>query len=214
MLVPRVITRTARGERGMDIFSSLLAENIICISGPIDDSAANVVIAQILFLEGEDPDKDIFLYINSPGGSVTAALAVYDTMQFVAPDISTICMGQAVSTSAMIVAAGASGKRFALPNARLLITQPSLKQISGQAADIEIHAREILRLRSLVGEILAKHTGQSYERVERDIERDLILSASAALDYGLIDFIKQSRTDDEIRSVEVAAALASAELIG
>jgi ATP-dependent Clp protease protease subunit len=208
MLVPRVITRTARGEYGLDLFSSLLADNIVFISGPVDDDTANLVIAQILFLEGEDPDRDISLYINSPGGSVTAALAIYDTMQFVAPDVSTVCIGQAASVSAMLIAAGAAGKRFALPNARMLIAQPSLEQISGQATDIEIHAREILRLRSLVGEILAKHTGKSYNHIERDIERDLILSASQALDYGLIDGIQRSRADDETSPVEVASALA------
>ena len=211
MLVPRVLTRTARGERGMDIFSSLLAENIICVSGPIDDDLANIVVAQILYLEGEDADKDISLYINSPGGSVTAALAIYDTMQYVSPDVSTICLGQAASTSALLVAAGAPGKRFALPNVRLLITQPSLEQISGQATDIGIYAREILRLRVLLSGILAKHTGQSYERIERDIERDLILSAPQALDYGLIDFIPRSRVDDELRSLEVLTVMASAE---
>jgi len=210
MLVPTVITKTSRGERGMDIFSSLLAENIICISGPIDDIVANLVTAQILYLEGEDPDKDISLYINSPGGSVTAALAIYDTMQYVHPDISTICLGQAASTSAMLVAAGASGKRFALPNARILITQPSLAQISGQATDIEIHAREIIRLRYLISEILAKHTGQSYDRIENDIERDLILSASQALDYGLIDVIQRSRIDAELSAVEAASSLVQA----
>lgn len=197
----------------MDIFSSLLAENIICISGPIDDEAANLVVAQILYLEGEDPDRDISIYINSPGGSVTAALAIYDSMQYVLPDINTICLGQAVSTSAMLVAAGAPGKRFALPNVRLLITQPSLEQISGQATDIEIHAREILRLRAQITRILAKHTGQDYERVERDIERDLILSASQALDYGLIDLIPRSRVSDEIRSIEIATAMAEAALV-
>ena len=210
MLVPRVITRTARGERGMDIFSSLLAENIICISGPIDDDLANLIIAQILFLEGEDPDKEISLYINSPGGSVTAAMAIYDAMQYVMPDISTTCLGQAASTSALLVAAGTRGKRFALPNARLLITQPSLEQISGQATDIEIHAREILRLRSLISGILAKHTGQSYERIERDIERVMILNAAQALDYGLIDAIQQSRLGTDASPLEVTAALAIA----
>ena len=210
MLVPRVITRTARGERGMDIFSSLLAENIICISGPIDDDLANLIIAQILFLEGEDPDKEISLYINSPGGSVTAAMAIYDAMQYVMPDISTTCLGQAASTSAMLVAAGTRGKRFALPNARLLITQPSLEQISGQATDIEIHAREILRLRSLISGILAKHTGQSYERIERDIERVMILSAAQALDYGLIDAIQTSRLDIDASPLAVTATLAVA----
>jgi ATP-dependent Clp protease, protease subunit len=209
MLVPNVITRTPRGERGMDLFSTLLAENIIWISGPIDDCVANLVIAQILFLEGEDPDKDISLYINSPGGSVTAALAIYDTMQYVRPDVSTICLGQAASTSAMLIAAGARGKRFALPNARLLIDQPSLEQISGHATDIEIFAKEILRLRSVISQILAKHTGHSLARIEHDIERDLILSPSQALDYGLIDVIHRSRVHDEVGSVVAAAALAS-----
>jgi ATP-dependent Clp protease protease subunit len=211
MLVPIVITQTTRGERGMDLFSSLLAENIICISGPIDDWLANLIIAQILYLEGEDPDREISLYINSPGGSVTAALAIYDCMQYVLPDINTICLGQAASTSAMLVAAGAPGKRFVLPNARLIITQPSLKQIGGQASDIEIHAREILRLRVIISEILAKHTGQSYERIERDIERDLILTAAQALEYGLVDCIPQSRAQDGSISVEPLVSLATAE---
>jgi ATP-dependent Clp protease protease subunit len=214
MLVPTVITRTTRGERGMDLFSGLLAENIIFVSGPIDDDVANLVVAQILYLEGEDPNKDISLYINSPGGSVTAVLAIYDTMQYVLPEVSTICIGQTASTSAVLVAAGAPGKRFALPNARLIITQPSLKQISGQATDIGIHARELLRLRSLMSEILARHTGQSREQVERDIERDLILSAPQARDYGLVDVIHHSRVEDEINSVKAAAALEAAELIG
>ena len=204
MLVPIVITQTPRGERGMDLFSSLLAENIICISGPIDDEVANLVIAQILYLEGEDPDREISLYINSPGGSVTAALAIYDAMQYVLPDINTICLGQAASTSAMLVAAGTRGKRFALPSARLLITQPSLVQISGQATDIALQAREILRLRTVISRILAKHTGQGHERIERDIERDLILNAAQALEYGLVDSIPQSRTDDEMKLVEAA----------
>lgn len=206
MFVPKVSTVMARGEREMDLFSSLLAENIICISGPIDSDVANLVVAQILFLEGEDPDKEICIYINSPGGSMTAALAIYDTMQFVMPDISTICMGQAVSTSALLVAAGTPGKRSALPNARLIITQPTLKQLRGQATDIGIHAREIIRLRSLINGILAKHTGQSYERIERDIERDLILTAAQSLGYGLIDSIQWSRKENEISSVEVAAS--------
>jgi ATP-dependent Clp protease protease subunit len=209
MLIPNVITRTPRGERGMDLFSTLLSENIICISGPIDDAAANLIIAQILFLEGEDPDREISLYINSPGGSVTAALGIYDAMQYILPDISTICLGQAASTSALLVAAGTRGKRFALPSARLLLTQPSLQQVSGQATDIELHAREILRLRAVISRILAKHTGQSYERIERDIERALILNASQALAYGLIDSIPQSRASNEMKSVAVEAALAS-----
>jgi ATP-dependent Clp protease protease subunit len=198
MLIPSVTTQTPRGQVHMDLFSSLLAENIIWITGPIDDDLANVVIAQMLFLEGEDPDKDISLYINSPGGSVTAAMAVYDTMQYVNPDVSTVCVGQAASVSAMLMAAGTNGKRFALPNARLLITQPSLGQISGQATDIGIHAREILRLRALITEILARHTGQDVERIERDIERDLILNASEALSYGLIDTLQKPRGDGRV----------------
>jgi ATP-dependent Clp protease protease subunit len=197
----------------MDLFSSLLAENIICISGPIDDYVANLIIAQILYLEGEDPDKDISLYINSPGGSVTAALGIYDTMQYVSPDICTICLGQAGSTSAMLVAAGTRGKRFALPNARMLITQPSLEQISGQATDIEIYAREILRLRSITTEILARHTGRSYERVERDIERDLILSASQALDYGLVDIVQRPRLEEVTVTAVIPAALVTTALV-
>lgn len=212
MVVPNVITRTARGERGMDIFSSLLLENIICISGFIDDNLANLVIAQILFLEGEDPDKEISLYINSPGGSLTAALAIYDTMQYVRPDICTICIGQAASTSAMIVAAGTPQKRFALPSARMLITQPSLGKISGQATDIGIYAQEMLRQRSLVCEILAKHTKQSYERIERDIERDLILNASQALTYGLIDAIHTARAGEGKGAVEIANSLSTVEM--
>lgn len=208
MIVPNVITQTPRGERGMDIFSTLLSENIICISGPIDDEVANLVIAQILFLEGEDPDREISLYINSPGGSVTAALGIYDAMQYILPDISTICLGQAVSTSAMLVAAGTPGKRLALPNARLLLMQPSIEQISGQATDIQLQAREILRLRAVITEILAKHTGQSYGRIERDIERDLIFNASQALAYGLVDVIPQSRAVNELKVDEVEAVLA------
>jgi ATP-dependent Clp protease protease subunit len=196
MVVPHVITRTARGERDIDIFSSLLAENIILVSGFIDDNLANLVIAQILFLEGEDPDKEISLYINSPGSSLTATLAIYDTMQYVRPDICTICIGQAASTSALLVAAGADKKRFALASARMVITQPSLATVSGQATDIGIYAEEILRQRSLNSAIQAKHTGQSYERIEQDIERDLILNASQALSYGLIDAIHESRVAD------------------
>ena len=194
VLIPSIAKHTRRGDIGMDLFSGLLAENIIWIGGPIEDDLANLVIAQILFLEGEDPNKDISLYINSPGGSVTAAMAIYDTMQYVNPDVSTFCVGQAASTSAMLMAAGAKSKRFALPNARLLITQPSLGQLSGQATHVEIYAKEILRLRSVIGEILAKHTGQDVDRVQRDIERDLILSATEALEYGLIDAVQGPRT--------------------
>lgn len=206
MIIPSVITRAARGEREMDLFSSLLAENIICISGALNDTVANLVIAQLLFLEGEDPGKDICMYINSPGGSVTAALAIYDTMQFVEPDINTVCLGQAASTSAMLVAAGTRGKRFALANARLLITQPSMGPLHGQATHIEIYAKEMLRLRALVSEILATHTGKSRERIEQDIERDLILSPLQALDYGIIDAIQPPRTRAEGGLVKASAA--------
>jgi len=199
-LIPSIPKHTRRGEIGMDLFSGLLAENIIWIGGPINDGAANLVIAQMLFLEGEDPDKDISLYINSPGGSVTAAMAIYDTMQYVNPDVSTFCVGQAASTSAMLMAAGAKSKRFALPNARLLITQPSLDQLSGQATHVEIYAKEILRLRSMIAEILAKHTGQDLDRVQCDIERDLILNATEALEYGLIDVVQESRTQGQLNS--------------
>jgi len=200
MLIPSITKRTRRGEIGMDLFSGLLAENIIWIGGPINDGVANLVIAQMLFLEGEDPDKDISLYINSPGGSVTAAMAIYDTMQYVNPDVSTFCVGQAASTSAMLMAAGAKSKRFALPNARLLITQPSLDQLSGQASHVEIYAKEILRLRTMIAEILAKHTGQDLDRVQCDIERDLILNVTEALEYGLIDVVQESRTQGQLNS--------------
>jgi len=196
----------------MDLFSGLLAENIIWIGGPINDGLANLVIAQMLFLEGEDPDKDISLYINSPGGSVTAAMAIYDTMQYVNPDVSTFCVGQAASTSAMLMAAGAKSKRFALPNARLLITQPSLGQLSGQASHVEIYAKEILRLRSIIGEILAKHTGQDLDRVQCDIERDLILNATEALEYGLIDAVQKSRTQGQLNSSRATDYSGQAEL--
>jgi len=191
---------TPLGERSMDLFSSLLSQNIIFLSGEIDDEAANLTVAQMLFLEGEDPDKDISLYINSPGGSVTAAMAIYDTMQFIKADVGTTCIGEAVSVAAVLVAAGTKGKRFALRNSRLLITQPSLGQIGGQATDIAIHAKEIFRLRSHLSEILAKHTGQTVERIEKDIERDLILTPSRAFDYGLIDGILESRvgTDEPL----------------
>jgi len=198
----------------MDLFSGLLAENIIWIGGPINDGAANLVIAQMLFLEGEDPDKDISLYINSPGGSVTAAMAIYDTMQYVNPDVSTFCVGQAASTSAMLMAAGAKSKRFALPNARLLITQPSLDQLSGQASHVEIYAKEILRLRSMIGEILAKHTGQDLDRVQCDIERDLILNATEALEYGLIDVVQKSRSQGQLNSRRATDCYGQAELAG
>src|SRR6059036_1736514 len=188
-LVPMVIEQTPRGERAFDIFSRLLKERIIFLPTFIEDDLANLVIAQMLFLEAEDPDKDIFLYINSPGGSVTAGMAIYDTMQYVKPAISTICMGQAASMAALLLAAGARGKRFALPHARILIHQPSLGGLSGQATDIDIQAREILRMREITNNILVRHTGRSLQRIEKDVERDYIMVAEQAKEYGIIDQI-------------------------
>jgi ATP-dependent Clp protease protease subunit len=188
-LVPMVVEQTSRGERAYDIYSRLLKDSIIFIGTPIDDMVANLVTAQMLFLEAEDPEKDISLYINSPGGSITAGLAIYDTMQFIRPDVSTICVGQAASMGALLLAAGAKGKRFALPNARVLIHQPSLSGLSGQATDIDIQAREILRMREITNEILARHTGQPLERLQRDVERDFIMEAPQACEYGIIDKI-------------------------
>jgi ATP-dependent Clp protease, protease subunit len=185
-LVPMVVEQTARGERAFDIYSRLLKDNIIFLGTPIDDMIANLVVAQLLFLEAEDPDRDISLYINSPGGSITAGMAIYDTMQFIKPDVTTICIGQCASMGAMLLTAGATGKRYALPNSRILIHQPS-GGAQGQATDIRIQAEEILRMRKLTSEILAHHTGQTMERIERDVERDLIMSPLQAKEYGLID---------------------------
>ena len=188
-LVPMVVEQTTRGERAYDIYSRLLRDNIIFVGYPIDDAVANLVTAQLLFLEAENPERDIWLYINSPGGSITAGMAIYDTMQFVKPDITTVCIGQAASMAAVLMAAGAEGKRFALPNSRFLLHQPSLSGLAGQATDIDIHAREILRIRQNLNELLAKHTRQSVEKIERDVERDFILESEQAKDYGLIDEI-------------------------
>lgn len=185
-LVPMVVEQTARGERAFDIFSRLLKDNIIFLGTPIDDTIANLVVAQLLFLEAEDPDRDISLYINSPGGSITAGMAIYDTMQFIRPDVTTICIGQCASMGALLLTAGAPGKRFALPNSRILIHQPS-GGAQGQATDIRIQAEEILRMRRLTSEILAKHTGQTMDVIERDVERDRIMSPIQAKEYGLID---------------------------
>jgi len=192
-LVPMVVEQTARGERAYDIFSRLLKDNIVFIGQTIDDVIANLVIAQLLFLEAEDPDKDISIYINSPGGSITAGLAIYDTMQYIKPDISTLCVGQAASMAAVLLAAGTAGKRFALPNARLLIHQP-MGGVSGQASEIEIHAREILRMREALNGILRKHTKQSIERIDRDTDRDFIMTAIQAKEYGLVDHVIDKRT--------------------
>ena len=183
---PTVFEQTPRGERYSDVYSRLLRDNIVFLGTPIDDTVANLIIAQLLFLEAEDPEKDINLYINSPGGSITAGMAIYDTMQFIRPDVVTICLGQCASMGALLLAAGSKGKRFALPNSRILIHQPS-GGAEGQATDIRIMAEEILRMRELTSNILAKHSGQPYETIERDVERDRIMSATQAKEYGLID---------------------------
>ncbi len=185
-LVPIVVEQTNRGERAYDIYSRLLKDRIIFIGGPIDDHVANLVIAQLLFLEAEDPEKDIHLYINSPGGIVTAGMAIYDTMQYVRPPVSTICLGQAASMASLLLAAGTKGKRYSLPYARIMLHQP-LGGVQGQATDIDIHAREILRMKEILNEILAKHTGQPVERIAKDTERDFFMSAQQAKEYGIID---------------------------
>ena len=186
MLIPMVIEQTSRGERAYDIYSRLLKDRIIFIGAPIDDNFSNLIIAQLLFLEAEDPEKDIHLYVNSPGGMVTSGLAIYDTMQYIKSPVSTICIGQAASMGALLLAAGAKGKRYALPNARIMIHQP-MGGFQGQATEVDIHAREILKMRERLNEILAKHTGQSVERLARDTERDYFLSPDSAREYGLID---------------------------
>ena len=189
MLVPMVVEQTSRGERAYDIYSRLLRDNIIFLGTPIDDNVANLIIAQLLFLSAEDPEKDISLYINSPGGSITAGMAIYDTIQFIRNDVVTYCIGQAASMGAMLLTAGTTGKRFALPTSRILIHQPLIMGggISGQATDIDIHAREILRMRELMNQLMAKHTGQVLEKVERDTERDFIMNAQQAKEYGIVD---------------------------
>jgi ATP-dependent Clp protease protease subunit len=191
-LTPIVIEETSKGERAYDIYSRLLKDRIIFIGSPIDDYVANAIIAQLLFLEAEDPDKEIFLYINSPGGIVTSGLAIYDTMQFVKPAISTICIGQAASMAALLLASGSPGKRFALPHSRVMIHQP-LGGVEGQASDIEIHAREILKMKDLLNDILAKHTGQTLKQIQKDTERDHFLSAEEAKQYKIIDDIINKR---------------------
>ncbi len=191
-LVPMVVEQTPRGERAYDIFSRLLKDRIILLGSPIDDHIANLIVAQLLFLEAEDPEKDIYMYINSPGGVVTAGMAIYDTMNYIKPDVATICMGQAASMGAFLLSAGAKGKRYSLPNARIMIHQP-LGGFQGQATDIEIHAREILRMKRMLNEYLAKHTGQPIEKVEEDTERDYFMSAQEAKEYGLIDKVIERR---------------------
>ncbi|EGC17396.1 ATP-dependent Clp endopeptidase, proteolytic subunit ClpP [Kingella denitrificans ATCC 33394] len=195
-LVPTVIEQSGRGERAFDIYSRLLKERIIFLVGPVDDHTANLVVAQLLFLESENPDKDIYFYINSPGGSVTAGMSIYDTMKFIKPDVQTLCLGQAASMGAFLLSAGTKGKRFALPNSRIMIHQPLISGgLGGQASDIEIHARELLKLKEKLNKILADHTGKSIEEVERDTDRDNFMSAQEAMEYGLIDKVITSRND-------------------
>ena len=191
-LVPMVVEQTNRGERAYDIYSRLLKDNIVFIGSSIDDSLSNLVIAQLLYLEAEDPEKDIHLYINSPGGSVTAGLAIYDTMQFIKPDVSTICIGQAASMAAVLLASGTTKKRFALPNSRILLHQP-MGDFSGQATDVDIHAKEILRVRERLNELLKQHTGQTKDKIERDTDRDFIMTAPQALEYGILDQVISKR---------------------
>lgn len=198
-LVPMVVEQTARGERAYDIYSRLLKERVVFCVGPIDDYMANVIVAQFLFLESENPDKDINLYINSPGGSVTAGMAIYDTMQFVKPSISTMCIGQAASMGALLLASGAAGKRFCLPNSRVMIHQP-LGGYSGQASDIDIHAREILLIREKLNKILAHHTGQPLDRIARDTDRDYFMSAEDSKTYGVVDAVLDRRNEGSIKA--------------
>ncbi len=193
-LIPMVIEQSGRGERAYDIYSRLLKERVVFLVGPVNEVSANLIVAQLLFLESENPDKDISFYVNSPGGSVSAGLAVYDTMQFVKPDVSTLCIGQAASMGALLLSAGAKGKRYCLPNSRVMIHQP-MGGFQGQASDIEIHAKEILYLRAKLNEIMAKHTGQSIDRIARDTDRDNFLSADEAMQYGLVDRILTSRNE-------------------
>lgn len=193
-LVPMVVEQTARGERAFDIYSRLLKDRVIFLTGPIDDYVANLIVAQLLFLESENPDKDISIYINSPGGVVTAGMAIYDTMQFIKPDVSTMCIGQAASMGALLLASGAAGKRFCLPNARVMIHQP-LGGVQGQASDIAIHAEETLKIRARLNDILAHHTGQPVEVIAKDTDRDNFMSSDKALSYGMVDKILHSRSD-------------------
>jgi ATP-dependent Clp protease protease subunit len=200
VLVPMVIEQTSRGERAYDIYSRLLKDNIIFLGQPIDDTIANLIIAQMLFLESENAEKDIAFYVNSPGGSITSGLAIYDTMQYVKNDVTTICVGQAASMAAVLMAAGAAGKRYSLPNARFLIHQPLAYGLQGQATDIEIHARDLVRLKERISQILAQHTGQAIEKVAKDTERDYILEAEDAKKYGLVDAIYHRRDDTALKA--------------
>ena len=193
-LIPMVVEQTPRGERAFDIFSRLLKDNVIFAVGPVEDHMANLIIAQMLFLESENPSKDIYLYINSPGGSITSGLSIYDTMQFIKPDVSTICVGQAASMGAILLAGGAESKRFSLPNSRMMIHQP-ISGFQGQASDIDIHAKEVLKMKSLVNSILSKHTGKTEKQIAKDTDRDNFMDAESALKYGLIDQILNERTE-------------------
>ena len=207
-LVPVVVEQTNRGERSFDIYSRLLKDRIIFLGTPIDDGVANLITAQLIFCESEDPDRDIWLYINSPGGSITALLAIYDTMKFIKPHVATLCIGQAASAAAVLLSAGEKGKRFALPNARVLIHQPESGGVGGQAVDIEIHAKEILRMRALLDQILADHTGQSLEKISRDTDRDFIMTSAQAKDYGIIDQIIFAREQSPVLTEQLDAASA------
>ena len=193
VLIPMVVEQTSRGERAYDIYSRLLKDNVIFLGQPIDDTVSNLIIAQMLFLEADNPEKDISIYINSPGGSITAGLAIYDTMQYVKPDIATICIGQAASMAAVLLAAGKKTKRYALPNSRVLIHQPWMQGLGGQATDIDIHAKDILRQRQRLNEILAFHTGQTIDKIQRDTDRDYILQAVDAVEYGIVDQVIAKR---------------------
>ncbi len=193
VLIPMVVEQTSRGERAYDIYSRLLKDNVIFLGQPIDDNVSNLIIAQLLFLEAENPEKDISIYVNSPGGSITAGLAIYDTMQYVKPDIATICIGQAASMAAVLLAAGTKGKRYCLPNSRVLIHQPLMHGLGGQAVEIDIHAKDIMRMKTRLNQILANHTGQPLERIDRDTDRDYILQAQDAQEYGLVDQVISKR---------------------
>jgi len=206
-LIPTVVETTGRGERHYDIYSRLLKEHIIFLGTDIDEPVANIVVAELLYLESEDPDREISIYINSPGGSITAGLAIYDTMRFIRPDIVTICMGQAASMAAILLAAGTKGKRFSLPHSRIVIHQPSVEGIAGQATDVKIYAEELLRTRNLLSHILADLTGQAFEKTDRDVERDFILSPTQAVDYGLVDSVLTSRDLGVGELVETASVL-------
>ena len=195
MLVPMVVEQSGRGERAYDIYSRLLKERIVFMVGPVTDETANLVVAQLLFLESENPDKDIYLYINSPGGSVTAGLSIYDTMNFIKPDVATLCLGQAASMGAFLLSAGAKGKRFALPNSRIMIHQPLLGGLSGQASDIEIHAKELLKIKQKLNQLMAEHTGRPLSDLEKDTDRDNFMSADEAASYGLVDKVISNHND-------------------